>query len=60
MGGDACMNVMFATSNFGCGVDVKEVRAVLHAGKPSSRMDFVQERGRAVGGDQCANSSVVL
>lgn len=39
--------LMVATSAFGSGIDVPTVRAIVHVGKPSNLLDYVQETGRA-------------
>ena len=40
-------HVMVATNAFGCGIDVGTVRGVVHVGRPSCLMDYIQESGRA-------------
>jgi superfamily II DNA helicase RecQ len=44
---DGSIKLMFATAAFGCGVDVKCVRAVYHFGHTWSILDYAQECGRA-------------
>jgi Helicase conserved C-terminal domain len=39
--------VIIATSAMGCGIDIPDVRLVLHAGSPKSMVDFAQQSGRA-------------
>lgn len=39
--------IVVATSALGAGIDVPDVRAVVHIGMPRSLRDFVQESGRA-------------
>lgn len=40
------VNLIISTSAFGCGIDIPDVRAVLHLGKPNSIISFIQESGR--------------
>lgn len=40
--------VVIATSSLGAGLDVKDIRAVIHCGTAHQLTDFVQEAGRAV------------
>ena len=41
--------VIIATSSLGAGLNVKDIRAVVHCGIAHQITDFVQEGGRAVG-----------
>ena len=51
--------LVVATNALGLGVDVPDVRLVVHAGMPQKMRDFVQESGRA-GRDGQASESVVV
>lgn len=53
------VNVMVATSAFGCGVDVGDVDMVIHAGAPRSVVSFVQESGRCGRNGQLSTSIVI-
>lgn len=39
--------VMVATSAFGMGIDIPDIRAVMHVGSPRTMLDYAQESGRA-------------
>ncbi|KAF6804812.1 hypothetical protein CPLU01_16035 [Colletotrichum plurivorum] len=52
-------SVIVATKALGLGIDVADVRLVVHAGMPRRLRDFVQESGRA-GRDGQASRSVVV
>ncbi len=51
--------MIVATSALGAGVDIPDVRLVVHIGLPRSLRDFVQESGRA-GRDGQASRSVIV
>ena len=53
------VHVMFATAAFGCGIDIANVRLVVHSGCPHSMIGYVQESGRA-GRDGRPCQSIVL
>ena len=38
---------MIATSAFGLGVDIPDIRRIIHWGLPSTKEEYVQETGRA-------------
>ena len=52
--------IMICTSAFGCGVDMPNIRVVLHAGTPGRLIDFIQESGRAGRDGDVAESIVLL
>ncbi|MBI5698323.1 MAG: RecQ family ATP-dependent DNA helicase, partial [Thaumarchaeota archaeon] len=41
------VNVICCTSAFGMGVDIPDIRTVIHFGKPYSLEDYYQQVGRA-------------
>lgn len=51
--------LVVATNALGLGVDVPDVRLVVHAGMPRRLRDYVQESGRA-GRDGCKSEAVVV
>lgn len=51
--------LMMATSAFGLGIDIANIRAVLHASCPRRLLDFAQQSGR-VGRDGQSSHSVVI
>lgn len=53
------MNVMVATSAFGCGIDIPDVAMVIHIRKPRSIIGFLQESGRAGRNGHRADSIVM-
>jgi superfamily II DNA/RNA helicase len=40
-------NLMVATNAMGLGIDIPDIRLVIHVGSPVSMLDYVQESGRA-------------
>lgn len=57
--GDGKAHVMVATSAFGCGADIPTVRVDIHAGFPSTLVEYTQESGRA-GRDGNPATSIVF
>ena len=53
------VRVMFATSAFGCGIDVPQVKMVIHIRCPRSIIGFLQESGRG-GREGTACQSLVM
>lgn len=51
--------VIVATNALGCGVDVSNIRCVIHLGSPRALIDFAQESGRA-GRDGLPAKSILL
>ena len=51
-------SVMVATSMLGNGLDVPDVRFVLHYGSPRSVVDYIQESGRAGRGGKASSSHI--
>jgi len=43
---DGDVNCLIATSAFGMGVDISDIRYVIHVGFPLTMMDYVQQCGR--------------
>jgi superfamily II DNA or RNA helicase len=48
-----------STSAMGCGIDIPDIRLVLHAGAPNNMIDFAQQSGRA-GRDGNVSYSILL
>ena len=44
---DSSLRLVIATSAFGLGIDISDIRRVIHWGLPSSIEEYVQEAGRA-------------
>ena len=53
------MRVLFCTSSFGLGVNVKDCHLVIHLGPPEKLDEFIQESGR-VGRDGLPSNSITL
>jgi superfamily II DNA/RNA helicase len=53
------VRVVVATSALGMGVDIPDIRLIVHADEPRNMMDFAQESGRA-GRDGVRSRSVVV
>lgn len=51
--------VICATNALGLGVDIPDIRVVIHAGPPSKLRDFAQESGRA-GRDRQVSESIII
>ena len=51
--------VIVATSAMGCGIDIPDIRLVLHVGTPATMIEFAQQSGRA-GRDGSASYSIVM
>ncbi|XP_072037427.1 probable ATP-dependent DNA helicase RecS [Amphiura filiformis] len=56
---DGSIRVLFATTAFGMGVDVKQVYTIIHYGPPKSISEYVQESGRA-GRDKKESTSLLI
>ena len=50
------VDIIFATNAFGMGIDIKNIRVVIHFMIPNSAEQFYQEIGRAARDGQAANS----
>ncbi len=57
---DGSERVMIATSALGTGVDIDDIRLVVHLNRPHGVMDFVQEVGRAGRSGDAIRSHVLL
>ena len=53
------VNVVFATNAFGMGIDIPDIRVVIHFMMPESVEQYYQEIGRAAR-DQCAANAYIL
>jgi len=51
--------VIVATSALGLGIDIADIRAIIHADEPRSLLDYAQESGRA-GRDGLASQAIVI
>lgn len=56
---DGHPQIIVASNALGCGVDISDVRYVIHVGAPHSIIDFAQESGRA-GRDGKDSKSILL
>ncbi|KAL8991690.1 MAG: hypothetical protein Q9169_007742, partial [Polycauliona sp. 2 TL-2023] len=51
--------IMVATSSLGLGLDVPNIRAIIHADRPRNLLDYVQESGRA-GRDGSFSEAIIV
>jgi superfamily II DNA helicase RecQ len=58
--GNWTSGLMFATGSLGAGVDIINIRAVIHLGEPYGMIDFDQEVGRGGRGGENVQSWVLL
>ena len=56
---DGAHRVMVATNALGLGVDIPDIRVVIHAGAPRKIRDYAQESGRA-GRDRFPSESIIV
>jgi hypothetical protein len=56
---DGAHRVMVATNALGLGVDIPDIRVVIHAGAPRKIRDYAQESGRA-GRDRLPSESIIV
>ena len=52
-------NVIVATSALGLGVDIPDIRCIIHVGQPRTLLDYAQESGRA-GRDGLRSEAVII
>ena len=53
------MQIIVATSSLGLGLDVPNIRTIIHVDRPRSLMDYIQESGRA-GRDGLFSEAIVI
>ena len=52
-------NIIVATSALGMGVDIPDIRCIIHIGQPRTMLDYAQESGRA-GRDRLCSEAVII